>query len=76
MNGWARLLKTHKGACTDTETVEEVVLRCAGRLVLLAAWNCVVGTAAMMLMMDYSGKLAGKTLHSLWKNRVTKWSST
>lgn len=58
---------------TDTEPV------CAeigqdGRLMLLVALNCVVGTATMMSVMDYSGKLAKKTLLYLWKNSATKWS--
>lgn len=48
----------------------------ARRLMLLVAWNCVVGTASMTSVMDYSGKLAKKTSHYLWKNRVTKWSLT
>lgn len=39
----------------------------AGWLMLLVAWNCVVGTVTMMSVMDYSGKLAKKTLHSLEK---------
>lgn len=80
MNGWARLPKTHKWCKhtyipTDTEPVCAEIGQ-AGRLMLLVALNCVVGTATMMSVMDYSGTLAKKTLHYLWKNRVTKWSLT
>lgn len=40
----------------------------AGRLMLLVAWNCVVETATRKYVMDYSGKLAKKTLHYIWIN--------
>lgn len=33
----------------------------AGRLMLLVSSNCVVGTATMMPVIDYSGKLAKKS---------------
>ena len=70
MNGWARLPKTQ--ACKHTHIHTNTEPDCAeigraGRLTLLVAWNCVVGTATMMSVMDYSGKLAKKTLHYLWK---------
>lgn len=72
MNGWARLPKTHKHASTRTYTRTHepdcAEIGTAGRLTLLVAWNCVVGTATMVFVMDYSGKLAKETLHYLWKN--------
>lgn len=52
---------------TDTEP-DCAEIGTAGRVVLLVAWNCVVGTATMVFVMDYSGKLAKETLHYLWKN--------
>ena len=70
-------------ATKDTQTCNYTCLRTntepdraeigsAGGPMLLVSWNCVVGTTAMTSVMDYSGKLAKKTLHYLWKNRVTK----
>lgn len=59
MNGWARAPKTHglgsTHTCTEPDWVE---IGTAGGLMLLVEWNCVLGTAAKMSVMDYSGKLA------------------
>lgn len=74
MNGWAKLPKTHKCAVhiyIDTEP-DSAEIGSVEEPMLLVAWNCIVGTAAMMSVMDYSGKLAWKTFNYLWKNRVTK----
>lgn len=57
----------HTYIYTDTEP-DCAEIGTAGRLTLLVAWNCVVGTATMVFVMDYSGKLAKETLHYLWKN--------
>lgn len=46
---------TYKHTAFHPDCVE---IGSAGGPVLLGAWNCVVGAAAVMSVMDYSGKLA------------------